>query len=165
MSLVFVGCLDFKLYQHETCTFFWIRIIFFNYHRNILHKPIYNSTMCQIFNFHKLLLLRKTYVFVFVPRQLCFRDPSREYFPLVVTRVGDVLILYFGEDTEDDKSTIELRCITLAVVVPCHWAFASYEPMIYRNHFVYAPSQWETTLQCNVVSHWLGAFTTWSLDV
>ena len=26
-----------------------------------------------------------------------------------------------------------------------------------------APSQWETTLQCNVVSHWLGAFTKWSL--
>ena len=25
-----------------------------------------------------------------------------------------------------------------------------------RDHFVYAPSQWETTLQCNVVSHWLG---------
>ena len=25
--------------------------------------------------------------------------------------------------------------------------------------FVYAPSQWQTTLQCNVVSHWLGAFT------
>ena len=28
-----------------------------------------------------------------------------------------------------------------------------------RGHFVYAPSQGETTLQCNVVSHWLGAFT------
>ena len=26
-----------------------------------------------------------------------------------------------------------------------------------------APSQQETTLQCNVVSHWLGAFTKWSL--
>ena len=25
---------------------------------------------------------------------------------------------------------------------------------------VHAPSQWETTLQCNVVSHWLGAYTT-----
>ena len=25
------------------------------------------------------------------------------------------------------------------------------------DHFVYAPSQWETMLQCNVVSHWLGA--------
>ena len=26
-----------------------------------------------------------------------------------------------------------------------------------RNHFVYASSQWETTLHCDVVSHWLGA--------
>ena len=24
--------------------------------------------------------------------------------------------------------------------------------------FVYAPNQWETTLHCNVVSHWLGAY-------
>ena len=28
-----------------------------------------------------------------------------------------------------------------------------------RDPFVYAPSQWETTLQCNVVSHWQGAYT------
>ena len=34
-----------------------------------------------------------------------------------------------------------------------------------RDHFVYAPSQWETTLQCNVVSHWLGALTKWSLYI
>ena len=32
-----------------------------------------------------------------------------------------------------------------------------------RDHFVYAPRQWETTLQCNVVSHWQGACTEWSL--
>ena len=31
-----------------------------------------------------------------------------------------------------------------------------------RDHFVFAPSQWETTLHCNVVSHWLGANTKWS---
>ena len=30
---------------------------------------------------------------------------------------------------------------------------------IHSNHFVYVPSQWETMLQCNVVSHWLGACT------
>ena len=29
--------------------------------------------------------------------------------------------------------------------------------------FVYAPSQWETALHCNVISHWLGAYTKWSL--
>ena len=32
-----------------------------------------------------------------------------------------------------------------------------------KDHFVYAPSQWETTLQCNVVSHWLDTFIKWSL--
>ena len=32
-----------------------------------------------------------------------------------------------------------------------------------RDHFVYVPSQWEATLQCNVVSHWLGTYTKWSL--
>ena len=31
--------------------------------------------------------------------------------------------------------------------------------MNYRDHFVYVASQWETTLQCNVVSHWLSACT------
>ena len=36
-------------------------------------------------------------------------------------------------------------------------------PCIPRDHFVYAPSQWEATLQCNVVSHWLDAFIKWSL--
>ena len=28
-----------------------------------------------------------------------------------------------------------------------------------REHFVYAPNQFETTLQCNIVSHWLGALS------
>ena len=32
-----------------------------------------------------------------------------------------------------------------------------------RDYSVYVPSQWETTLHCNVVSHWLGAYTKWSL--
>ena len=32
-----------------------------------------------------------------------------------------------------------------------------------RYHFVYAPCQWETTLQYNIVSHWQGTYTKWSL--
>ena len=35
--------------------------------------------------------------------------------------------------------------------------------VIFRDHFVDAPSQKETTLHCNVVSHWLGAYIKWSL--
>ena len=34
---------------------------------------------------------------------------------------------------------------------------------VIRDHFVYVPSQWETMLQCNIVCHWLGAYTNWSL--
>ena len=32
-----------------------------------------------------------------------------------------------------------------------------------RNHSVYAPSQWGMALHCNAISHWLGAYTGWSL--
>ena len=34
---------------------------------------------------------------------------------------------------------------------------------IFRDRFVYATSQWEMTLQCNVISHWMGTHTKWSL--
>ena len=40
-----------------------------------------------------------------------------------------------------------------------------HHPAIYRDHFVYVPSQWETTLHFNVVFHWLGAYTKWSLHI
>ena len=36
---------------------------------------------------------------------------------------------------------------------------------VHRDQFVYVLSQWEMTLQCNVVSHWLGAYTKWSLCI
>ena len=34
-----------------------------------------------------------------------------------------------------------------------------------RDHFMYAPNQWEMMLQCNVVSHWLGVCKKWSLGM
>ena len=40
----------------------------------------------------------------------------------------------------------------------------SVNQMRLRDHSVYVPSQWETTLQCNVVSHWLGTYTEWTLE-
>ena len=32
-----------------------------------------------------------------------------------------------------------------------------------RDQFKYGPSQWEMLLQCNDISHWLGAYLDWSL--
>ena len=34
-----------------------------------------------------------------------------------------------------------------------------------RDHSMYAPSQWEMALHCNAISHWLGAYSEWSLMV
>ena len=35
--------------------------------------------------------------------------------------------------------------------------------MTSRDHFLYGPSQWEVTLHCNVISHWLGPYMKWFL--
>ena len=35
---------------------------------------------------------------------------------------------------------------------------------ISKDNFVYVLSQWEMTLYCNVISHWLGTYIKWSLD-
>ena len=40
----------------------------------------------------------------------------------------------------------------MSLIIFCFILFSSY-----RDHFVYAPSQWEMTLHRNVISHWLGA--------
>ena len=40
-----------------------------------------------------------------------------------------------------------------------------HEAINIRDHFVYTPSQWEMTLQCNVISHWLDAYTRWSRNM
>ena len=33
-----------------------------------------------------------------------------------------------------------------------------------RDHFLNVPSQWETTLHCKIISHWLGAYNKLSLN-
>ena len=44
----------------------------------------------------------------------------------------------------------------------CQTTYHQEEPYE-QDHSVYAPSQWEMALHCNAISHWLGAYTEWSL--
>ena len=37
--------------------------------------------------------------------------------------------------------------------------------IVCRDHFVNVPNQWEMTLHCNVICHWQGAYTKWSLGL
>ena len=66
-----------------------------------------------------------------------------------------------------DKWLIRHIMTHICVMVVWIWVMALSsnidQSFMQRDHFVYAPSQWETTLQCNVVSHWLGACKKWSL--
>ena len=49
--------------------------------------------------------------------------------------------------------------VHLCINYMLRWRLSS----LYRDDFVYGPSQWETALQCYVVSYWLGTYTKWSL--
>ena len=49
----------------------------------------------------------------------------------------------------------------------CHLTTMSWQNIFLsfsRDLSVYGLSQWETTFHCNVVSHWLSAYTEWSLS-
>ena len=58
---------------------------------------------------------------------------------------------------DNEFSVIYYMVIKLMLKQKGHWVHWNGN----SNHFVYAPSQWETTLHCNVVSHWLDAYTKW----
>ena len=48
-----------------------------------------------------------------------------------------------------------------------YWSIKSVqspEDKVRRDQFVNAPSQWEMTLHCNIISYWLGTYTKWSLS-
>ena len=60
-----------------------------------------------------------------------------------------------------------IKKITFAVMKPFIQVFPPQSHTMsnttpYRDQSRYAPSQWETSLYCNDVSHWLGAYLDWS---
>ena len=69
--------------------------------------------------------------------------------------------MYKGESIGPQNSAILQYCYMYRVQINIT-GMQNITNWTYKDHFVYAPSQWETTLQCKV-SHWLGAYTKWSL--
>ena len=83
----------------------------------------------------------------YVPGHLgiCRQNNLKQY---VLCALGDLDI--------SKAKQLEAKCTVPEVIWMCYL-------VICRDHFVYAPSQWETMLQCNVVSYWLGTYTKQSL--
>ena len=68
---------------------------------------------------------------------------------------GLAALILLGHDRLCDMSALLVRQHGLR-----HSSSNSLRP---RDHFVYATSQWETMLQCNIISHWLGTCKKWPL--
>ena len=78
---------------------------------------------------------------------------------------GDVQDVFISFLSKILPSIRWLCCSTVVVLVtPLKLLWLTYD-ISYRDHSVYAPNQWEMALQCNAVSHWLGAYTEWSHSV
>ena len=71
------------------------------------------------------------------------------------------LICWWGQlDTSSCTSSHEANYSECPVYWLCHIICTIFSPLP-----VYAPSQWKMMLHCNVVSHWLGTYTKWSLHI
>ena len=77
----------------------------------------------------------------------------------IVHEMSPILQGTFGVCTQpmSDDVTLLSSMQFVSQVTNCPW----YEPHVTGN-IVYVPSQWAMMLHCNVVSHWLGAYTKWS---
>ena len=94
--------------------------------------------------------------------------------PTKVPLIRDFMVTLLGFHLFPDTNYKLAFCVILSteMVQVCSWnpslvevkdAFILHNQ--FKDHFEYAPSQWETTLQCNVASHWLAAYTKWSLPI
>ena len=68
-------------------------------------------------------------------------------------------------------TTADGKIVVLCYICVCieHTLYASdvlfiaQQSCLYRDHSRYGFSQWETTLHCNAVAHWLNPYTEWHL--
>ena len=111
--------------------------------------------------------------------------PSLSYinFGKIVLRSGKFQILFWRLYIQQIlQSFLLIKSLTSWMISHDQWFILSYTFILHcistnqhnqrlilfifrtlRDNFVCTPSQWETTLHCNVVSHCLGAYTKWSL--
>ena len=69
----------------------------------------------------------------------------------------------------DQNSLSNMNYVACVVMVHgckmCNYDLQTLQHYMIRDHSAYGLSQWETTLQCKVVSQWLGPSAEWSLMI
>ena len=93
-------------------------------------------------------------------RRYCAMAIFNDHFPRSTHSVGTTKSCW-GHScgvVEPNCNDLHLCCIRNTWLRPCSPGCIRCH-VVHKDHFAYAPSQWEATLHCNVVSHWLGAYT------
>ena len=85
-------------------------------------------------------------------------------------RFGSIIFWYSLSKVKSNQSFLIIYItIKMSSKGTKHWNWSHHSNSLQLDqlldHFVYAPSQWETTLQYNVISHWLGTCTAWPLQL
>ena len=111
-------------------------------------KHTFRMLICPVMKRQSVWLLQSNYGFSHFHNEFLRYTPK----PMKVTNG----ISYVISKTCPYSAFIKFKCFYRIL----YWQYI--EDYI-RNHSVYAPSQWEMALQCNAISHWLGAYTEWSL--
>ena len=60
-----------------------------------------------------------------------------------------------------DLLKVKKLCGTIVFFAWCYHVRCWYAEMVSRDHSGYGLSQWETLLQCNIISHWLSPYPKW----
>ena len=88
-------------------------------------------------------------------------------------RCGSILLPSLNAGVPEPTGGVSRTPVT-KIMKWCPWETSNYLTQLWTKcillcHIqwfnVNMPSQWKTMLQCNSVSHWLGAFTKWSLHI
>ena len=79
------------------------------------------------------------------------------YFP---TPFNYSKVVMYYDHTPHWRNIVSISCnmashILLTLVITGKARRLSFSGCFHRDYFVYAPNQWETAFQCNVVFHWL----------
>ena len=75
---------------------------------------------------------------------------------------GPLLLTFINFNSSMDKKS-HTKCVKKLLIYSQTSTVEPFMYNIYRDHSVCAPSQWDTTLQCKVTSHWPGTCRKWSL--
>ena len=128
----------YSIKMHQICDVLISKIV----GKSMVNEKWHNTSVLHLFCIKPLKLS------LVISSTFCFRGGELTWYS-IQTDTKFVMLLFSIWFAHNDMTATKQR---LTKLYTYFW-----------DHSVYAPSQWEMVLQCNAISHWLGAYTEWRL--